>query len=67
MSRKAKELLTMLLNAVAGNAGGIKSHASAAMRYGADKKEILSVLLLGVRVGGIVVWINGVNSLSGQI
>lgn len=65
MSRKAKELLTMLLNAVTGNAGGIKAHASAAMQYGADKKEILSVLLLGVRVGGIVVWINGVNALSG--
>lgn len=64
MSRRAKELLTMLLNALAGNAGGIKSHASAAMRHGADKREILSVLLLGVRVGGIVVWINGVNALS---
>lgn len=64
MSRRAKELLTMLLNAVAGNTGGIRSHAKAAMQYGADKREILSVLLLGVRVGGIVVWINGVNALS---
>lgn len=66
-SRKVKELLTMLLNAVTGNVTGIRSHANAAMRFGANKQEILDVLLLGIRVGGIVVWINGVNSLSGQI
>jgi alkylhydroperoxidase/carboxymuconolactone decarboxylase family protein YurZ len=66
-SRKTKELLTMLLNAVAGNESGIRSHANAALRFGADGEEILGVLLLGIRVGGIVVWINGVNSLSGMI
>jgi len=66
-SRKVKELLTMLLNAVTGSVTGIRSHANAAMRFGANKQEILDVLLLGIRVGGIVVWINGVNSLSGQI
>jgi hypothetical protein len=36
----------------------------AAMRFGAREEEIWDVLLLGVRIGGIVVWINGVNSLS---
>ena len=62
-SRKTKELLTMLLNAIAANASGIRAHAMAASRFGARKEEIWDVLLLGVRIGGIVVWINGVNSL----
>ena len=62
-SRKIKELLTMLLNAIAANPSGIRSHAIGATRFGASKDEIFDVLLLGVRIGGIVVWINGINSL----
>jgi alkylhydroperoxidase/carboxymuconolactone decarboxylase family protein YurZ len=62
--RKTKELLTMLLNAVAGNGNGIAAHARAAMRCGASREEMWDVLLLGVRIGGIVVWINGVNALQ---
>ena len=62
--RKTKELLTMLLNAITANPGGITSHALSAMRHGATREEILETFLLGVSVGGIVVWINGVNALS---
>lgn len=65
-SRKMKELLTMLLNAVTGNTPGIRSHALGAVQRGADVAQVLGVLLLGVRIGGIVVWINGVNALSEQ-
>jgi len=66
-SRKIKELLTMLLNAIAANPSGIRSHAIGATRYGATMDEILDVLLLGVRIGGIVVWVNGVNSLPEEV
>jgi alkylhydroperoxidase/carboxymuconolactone decarboxylase family protein YurZ len=62
--RKTKELLTMLLNAIMTNPSGIASHALSARRHGATREEILETFLLGVTVGGIVVWINGVNALS---
>jgi len=61
--RKVKELLTMTLNAIDGSGGGIKSHAVAAVRHGASKEEVLDALLQGLRVGGIVTWINGVAAL----
>jgi alkylhydroperoxidase/carboxymuconolactone decarboxylase family protein YurZ len=63
-SRKTKELLTMLLNALSANVGGIRSHANGAKRMGASRDEIYSVLLLGIPIGGIIVWINGVNALA---
>ena len=66
-SRKTKELLTMLLNAVTANASGIKSHALAAKRQGATKEEIYDVLLIGISIGGIVTWINGINSISDEL
>jgi AhpD family alkylhydroperoxidase len=66
-SRKIKELLTVLLNAIEGNSSGIESHAKNAVRSGASREEILDTLLLGVRIGGIVVWVNGVNSLPDEM
>ena len=63
VKRKTKELLTMLLNAIMANPSGIASHALSARSHGATKEEVLETLLLGVTVGGIVVWINGVNAL----
>ncbi len=60
--RRVKELVTMVLNAIDGNAGGARSHAAAALRHGADRSAVLGALLLGVRVGGIVTWINGVGA-----
>lgn len=65
MSRKSKDLLTMVLNALDGNDGGVKSHAESAAEFGASREEVLEALLLGVGVGGIIVWINGVQSLQG--
>jgi alkylhydroperoxidase/carboxymuconolactone decarboxylase family protein YurZ len=62
--RYVKELVTMALNAVDGNAGGARSHASAALRHGAGRAAVLGALLLGVRVGGIVTWINGVAAVG---
>lgn len=61
--RRVKELLTMSLNAIDGSSGGIKSHAVAAVKHGASKEEILDALLQGLRVGGIIAWINGVAAL----
>ena len=62
--RWVKELVTMVLNAIDGNAGGIRSHAAAALRHGADRTAVMGSLLLGVRVGGIVTWINGLTAIS---
>ncbi len=62
--RRVKELVTMVLNAIDGNAGGAQSHAAAALRHGADRSAVLGALLLGVRVGGIVTWINGVGAVG---
>jgi alkylhydroperoxidase/carboxymuconolactone decarboxylase family protein YurZ len=62
--RWVKELVTMVLNAIDGNAGGTRSHAAAALRHGADRPAVLGALLLGVRVGGIVTWINGVGAVG---
>lgn len=61
--RQTKELLVMVLNAVAGNSGGIRSHARAAVQHGARDDELLEALLLGVRVGGIIPWIVGTAAL----
>jgi alkylhydroperoxidase/carboxymuconolactone decarboxylase family protein YurZ len=63
-ARRVKELVTMVLNAIDGNAGGARSHAAAALRHGADRAAVLGALLLGVRVGGIVTWINGVGAVA---
>lgn len=62
--RKTKELLTMALNAVDNSAGGVRTHAAAALRHGARREEVLDGLLQAVRVGGIIAWINGVASLA---
>jgi alkylhydroperoxidase/carboxymuconolactone decarboxylase family protein YurZ len=63
-SRATKELLTMCLNVLDNTPGGVKSHAAAALRSGADREAVLEALLLAVRVGGIVAWIDGVEALS---
>ena len=67
VQRKTKEMLTMLLNTFANNTIGIKSHAINAMKYGATRSEILDTLLLGIKIGGIIVWINGVNNLLTEL
>lgn len=63
-SRATKELLTMCLNAIDNGPGGVRSHAAAALRCGAPPGAVLDALLLTVRLGGIVVWINGVEAVS---
>ena len=62
--RRTKELLTMALNAVVGNRGGIIAHASAALRHGAEPAHLLETLLLAVRPGGIVAWIVGIEAIG---
>jgi alkylhydroperoxidase/carboxymuconolactone decarboxylase family protein YurZ len=64
VSSKVKELLTMLLNAFDGSQEGTTIHAKNALRHGASWKEVEDVLLLGVSVGGIVVWIIGSGAIS---
>lgn len=63
-SRATKELLTMCLNVLDNTPGGVRSHAAAALRSGAEREALLEALLLAVRVGGIVAWIDGVEALS---
>jgi len=63
-SRVAKELLTMCLNALDNTASGVRSHAAAALRFGAGRRAMLDALLLTVRLGGIVAWINGIEAVS---
>ena len=62
--RRTKELLTMALNAVVGNRGGIIAHATAALRHGAEPAHLLETLLLAVRPGGIVAWIVGIEAIG---
>ena len=62
--RRTKELLTMALNAIAGNRGGIVAHGTAALRHGAEPGHLLETLLLAVRPGGIVAWIVGIEALG---
>ena len=61
--RRTKELLTMALNAIVGNRGGITAHASAALRHGAEPAHLLDALILSVRPGGIVAWIVGFDAI----
>lgn len=63
LSQKLKDLITMVLNAMDGNGNGVNSHARSALRVGGDRAEVLEALLIGVGVGGIIVWINGVECL----
>ena len=62
--RRTKELLTMALNAIAGNRGGIVAHGTAALRHGAEPACLLDTLLLAVRPGGIVAWIVGIDAIG---
>ena len=62
--RRTKELLTMALNAIAGNRGGIVAHGTAALRHGAQPAHLLDTLLLAVRPGGIVAWIVGIDAIG---
>ena len=61
--RRTKELLTMALNAIAGNRGGIVAHATAALRHGAEPAHLSDALILAVRPGGIVAWIVGIDAI----
>ena len=62
--RRTKELLTMALNAIVGNRGGIIAHATAALRHGAEPAHLLDTLILSVRPGGIVAWIVGIDAIG---
>ena len=62
--RRTKELLTMALNAIAGNRGGIVAHATAALRHGAEPAHLLDTLILAVCPGGIVAWIVGIDAIG---
>ena len=65
--RRTKELLTMALNAIAGNRGGIVAHATAALRHGAEPAHLLDTLILAVRPGGIVAWIVGIDAIGNLV
>ena len=62
--RRTKELLTMALNAIGGNRSGVVSHADAALQHGAEVAHLLEALLLAVRVGGIIAWITGIETID---
>ena len=62
--RRTKELLTMALNAIGGNRSGVVSHADAALLHGAEVAHLLEALLLAVRVGGIIAWITGMETID---
>jgi alkylhydroperoxidase/carboxymuconolactone decarboxylase family protein YurZ len=63
VSGKVKELLTMLLNTFDGSKDGTKIHAMNAVGHGASWEEVEDTLLMGVQVGGIVVWIIGSGAI----
>jgi alkylhydroperoxidase/carboxymuconolactone decarboxylase family protein YurZ len=67
VSSKVKELLTMLLNTFDGSQEGTRIHAQNAVDHGASWREVEDTLLLGVLVGGIVVWIIGSSAIYPRV
>ncbi|MBN8891355.1 MAG: hypothetical protein ABT00_07505 [Bordetella sp. SCN 68-11] len=53
---KTKELVFALLDTLAGNLNGARSHAAAAMKLGLTLPELAEGLVQVVMVGGIITW-----------
>ena len=56
LDRRTKELVFALLDVLAGNAAGARSHALAAMKLGVTVPELAEGLVQVMMVGGITTW-----------
>ena len=56
LDMKTKELVFALLDVLAGNTAGAKSHALAAMKHGLTVPELAEGLVQVIMVGGITTW-----------
>jgi alkylhydroperoxidase/carboxymuconolactone decarboxylase family protein YurZ len=56
LEMKTKEFVFALLDVLAGNTAGAKSHAKAAMQHGLTLPELAEGLVQVIMVGGITTW-----------